>query len=58
MENKKSHRLSMNLTQEDQDLLMSAKLYFEKRTGLSIPITQAIRLAIRSFARQEREYGA
>jgi len=46
-------RIAVNLTNEDHDLLMKAKAALEARLGLSIPITTAVRFAIKALAEKE-----
>lgn len=47
-------RIAVNLTPEDSELLDKAKAAFESRTGVSrLATTEAIRLAIKAFAREE-----
>lgn len=46
-------RIAVNLTESDRTLLMNAKEAFESRTGVTIPLTEAIRLAIKALAKEE-----
>lgn len=46
-------RIAVNLTKSDDALLKKAKAAFEKRTGVTIPTTETIRLAIKALATAE-----
>ena len=52
MEN--TYRLSMSLAKSEKDLLDKVKDAVEKRTGVSIPFTELVRLSLRTLAKQER----
>jgi hypothetical protein len=53
MEEHTNPRIAVNLTKSDYALLRKAKAAFEKRTGVTIPTTEAIRLAIKALANAE-----
>lgn len=46
-------RIAVNLKPDDNALLLKAKAAFEDRTGVKIPTTDAIRLAIKALAEKE-----
>jgi len=46
-------RIAVNLTEEDNELLMKAKAAIEDRLDFKIPLTEAIRFAIKALAQKE-----